>query len=78
MNSTLRMVACVGLLMLVGGCSIPSKNNGEAGIRWGTEVTFFHNTAKTSDEEARISLEVPSVSEWISGKAETCEPVETP
>lgn len=56
-----------GCLLAAAGCTIDLANQGEVGFRYGTEITFFHRAAKTSDEHAVSDLSVPSIEEWIKG-----------
>jgi len=58
------------LLPLIGGCLLPgcsiqTKNNGEVGFSYATNLSFFHRAQQTSPEPAVISSEFPSLEEWI-------------
>lgn len=56
-------LCCVGGCLC--GCSTAIKNQGEVGIRFGNEITFFSRAAKTADEPATSELDVPAVEELI-------------
>ena len=58
----------------LGGCSITTKNQGETGIRYGTEITFFHRAAQTAPEPAEIKTDAPSLEHWLFDP----KPVEAP
>ena len=61
------------LLPIVGclaGCQITTKNQGETGIRYGTEITFFSRAAQTAPEEATIKSEAPALVDWLFRKPE--------
>lgn len=60
----------------IAGCTITTKNQGETGVRYGTEITFFHRAAQTAPEPAMIRTEVPSLEEWI--RSNTTPQVEGP
>ncbi len=57
-----RIGPAVSLAMLgtclLAGCATELKNQGEVGIRYGHEITFFSRAAKTSDEAATSALTV--------------------
>lgn len=40
---------------LLHGCSIVTKNQGEVGIRYGTEITFFSRAAQTAPEPSTVT-----------------------
>ena len=42
----------------LAGCQIVTHNQGEMGIRWGTEVTFFSRSAQTAPEPATVKFSV--------------------
>ena len=56
------------LLLCLGGCATVIKNQGEVGMRWGTEITFFSRAAQTADEPATAEIKVPALAEWIIGE----------
>lgn len=61
-----RLLIGLAVLSLAGclwGCAIHTRNNGEVGVRWGTEITFFHRTADTKST-AEIGTTVPGFREW--------------
>jgi hypothetical protein len=63
-----RLTWILGVLaLLASGCMTTLHNQGEVGFRWGTEITFFHRAAATSEETATAELEVPGVVEWVLG-----------
>ena len=57
-------------LCMATGCQITTKNQGETGIRYGTEITFFSRAAQTSPEEATIKSEAPALVDWLFRKPE--------
>lgn len=63
-----RLTIGLAALLLAGclqGCTIDLANQGEVGFRYGTEITFFHRAAKTSDEHAVSVLNADSIIERI-------------
>lgn len=60
---SVSLLACVGGCLC--GCSITTKNQGETGIRYGTEITFFHRAAQTAPEPAEIKSDAPSLEHWL-------------
>ena len=64
---TVVVWAAFGALLgwAVMGCTITTTNQGEAGIRYGTEITFFSRAAQTAPQSAVIETSVPSLEEWL-------------
>lgn len=62
----------------MGGCSITTKNQGETGLRYGTEITFFHRAAQTAPEQAKIESNADSLFGWIKELWKKPEPVVDP
>lgn len=59
------------ILIALAGCTFINKNQGECGVRYGTEITFFHRAAQTAPEPATLETRVPSLDEWIKRRSET-------
>lgn len=66
MNWIKWIVMVLALLSLVG-CMTVQKNQGEMGLRYGTEVTFFSRASQTSPEEATNSVTIPTLDKVIDG-----------
>jgi len=43
----LNICLFITMVALAAGCSIVTKNHGEVGLRYGTELSFYHNAADT-------------------------------
>ena len=52
---SLVLLAIGGCLL---GCTTTVSNSTEAGLRWGTEVTFFSRAAKTADEKGVATITI--------------------
>jgi len=63
-------LAMSGTTCLSTGCSLITKNHGEIGVRYGTELTFFHRAAQTATEEATFSVDFPSLEEMLKASDE--------
>lgn len=61
----LALGGCLILGAALTGCTITTKNQGEMGLRYGTEITFFSRAAQTAPEPATISTDVPGLLEWL-------------
>jgi hypothetical protein len=69
MKAAWAIAAAASAVSGMPGCTIITKNQGEVGVRYAGEITFFSRATKTDGEAATISLEVPSLEEWILAKA---------
>jgi hypothetical protein len=74
MDTRLKWVRVLGIvcaancaLVMLSACAIELLNQGEVGLRYGSEITFFHRASKTSDELATSSVEAPALIDWIVG-----------
>ena len=79
-TSALTSLVLLPLSCLSSGCSLITKEQGELGIRYGTEITFFHRAACTQCE-AESRIEAPAILEWIIGDDDEVGPpaeTETP
>ena len=59
------VVILLGLLLVTSGCSILLEDQGETGIRYGTEITFFSRASTTNATSAATVDIQPAVDYFI-------------
>lgn len=71
---------CGGCLCIVAmtGCTITTRNAGEVGFSYATELKFFHRAAQTAPEPATINTDAPALIDWLVKPKEPTEPPNTP
>lgn len=61
----LSAFVCLCGMTCLHGCAVVTKNQGEVGLRYGHEITFFSRAAQTAPEPATIESKFPSLTDWI-------------
>lgn len=61
----IRWAVMLVALLCLAGCAVVTRNQSEAGLRYGTELTFFSRASQTSPETAESKLTIPVLEKAI-------------
>lgn len=65
MSRIIEILGWLFLLILIGGCTVRLRDNGEMGISAGYDLKFYHKTAETQ-AESEATLESQPLMDYLA------------